>query len=585
MLGEPDVWHALLEKLSETFALYVAAKARAGADVIQLFDSWVGALSPAHYRDYVAPHSARVLAAVDVPTIHFGTGTATLLEEMAAAGGDVIGLDWRIPLDTGWAKVPDRAVQGNLDPAVLLAPWPVVEAEALDILDRAAGRPGHIFNLGHGVFPSVDPDTLTRLAALVREHAPERARRDREGARVSPGAISADGVSRRFRVHARETRTLKDLVTSRGRTGGEDVWALRDVSAEIRPGEAVGLIGRNGSGKSTLLRVLAGIIKPTTGTVRGRGPDRLAARARRGLPSRLHGPRERLPQRLDPGPAPQPRSASASTRSSRSPRSSTRSTGPSAPTRAGWRCGSGSRSPRSSRPTCCSSTRSSPSATRTSSGSASASSRRSRTGAARSSSSPTTPRPWSASASGRSSSPAGQKAYDGPTHEAIARYRRLLADDLDPAERNGGLREWGTGEAEITGARLLDANGVGREQFLAGEPLRLEVDLRAITVVEPPRLHLEVRDTTGLLVAEDSVLTSTLGWPAGPGALTATLDVERPSLAFGRFRIRLGLVGADGRTLHQFDDALGFLVYPDGEERGLVHLGGTWQAGANQEVR
>ena len=171
MLGQPAVWHALLEKLAETFAGYVAAKARAGADVIQLFDSWVGALSPAHYRDHVAPHSARVLAAVDVPTIHFGTGTATLLEEMASAGGDVIGLDWRIPLDVGWARVPDRAVQGNLDPAVLLAPWEVVEAEALDILARAGGRPGHIFNLGHGVFPSVDPDALTRLAALVRERS------------------------------------------------------------------------------------------------------------------------------------------------------------------------------------------------------------------------------------------------------------------------------------------------------------------------------------------------------------------------------------------------------------------------------
>ena len=169
MLGEPEVWHALLEKLSETFASYVAAKVRAGADVIQLFDSWVGALSPAHYRAYVAPHSARVLAAVDVPTIHFGTGTSSLLEEMAAAGGDVIGLDWRIPLDAGWARVPDRAVQGNLDPAVLLAPWPVVETEALDVLARADGRPGHIFNLGHGVFPSVDPGTLTRLAALVHE--------------------------------------------------------------------------------------------------------------------------------------------------------------------------------------------------------------------------------------------------------------------------------------------------------------------------------------------------------------------------------------------------------------------------------
>jgi uroporphyrinogen decarboxylase len=174
MLGEPDVWHALLEKLSATFAAYVAAKARAGADVIQLFDSWVGALSPTQYREHVAPHSARVLAAVDVPTIHFGTGTATLLEEMAAAGGDVIGLDWRIPLDVGWAKVPDRAVQGNLDPAVLLAPWDVIEADALDILARAGGRPGHIFNLGHGVFPSVDPDTLTRLAAFVQERSAVR---------------------------------------------------------------------------------------------------------------------------------------------------------------------------------------------------------------------------------------------------------------------------------------------------------------------------------------------------------------------------------------------------------------------------
>jgi uroporphyrinogen decarboxylase len=171
MLGEPDVWHALLAKLAATFAGYVAAKARAGADVIQLFDSWVGALSPAHYRTYVAPHSACVLGAVDVPTIHFGTGTATLLEEMAAAGGDVIGLDWRIPLDVGWARVPERAVQGNLDPAVLLAPWPRIEAEALDVLARAGGRPGHIFNLGHGVFPNVDPGVLTRLAALVRERS------------------------------------------------------------------------------------------------------------------------------------------------------------------------------------------------------------------------------------------------------------------------------------------------------------------------------------------------------------------------------------------------------------------------------
>ena len=106
-----------------------------------------------------------------MPTIHFGTGATHLVGELAAAGGDVIGLDWRQPLDAGWALVPDRAVQGNLDPAVLTAPWDVVEREALDVLARAGGRPGHIFNLGHGVLPETDPGTLTRLAALVRERS------------------------------------------------------------------------------------------------------------------------------------------------------------------------------------------------------------------------------------------------------------------------------------------------------------------------------------------------------------------------------------------------------------------------------
>jgi len=180
---------------------------------------------------------------------------------------------------------------------------------------------------------------------------------------------------------------------------------------------------------------------------------------------------------------------------------------------------------------------------------------------------------------------AGEKAYDGPTHEAIARYRRLLADDQDPAERAAGLREWGSGEAEIAGARLLDESGAERQQYLSGEPLRLEVDLRANTAIAPPRLHLELRDTTGLLVAEQAVETDRVGWPAGPGVVTARLDVARPPLAFGRFRVRLGLVGADGRTLHRHDDALAFLVYPEGEERGLVHLGGTWHGAANQETR
>ncbi len=169
MLGEPAVWDALLEKLSLTFAAYVAAQARAGADAIQLFDSWVGTLPARLYRTHVAAASARVLDAVAVPTIHFGTGAGHLLAELAAAGGDVIGLDWRLPLDEGWSLVPERGVQGNLDPAVLLAPREVAEQEALDVLARAAGRPGHVFNLGHGVLPSTDPDALTRLAHLVHE--------------------------------------------------------------------------------------------------------------------------------------------------------------------------------------------------------------------------------------------------------------------------------------------------------------------------------------------------------------------------------------------------------------------------------
>jgi uroporphyrinogen decarboxylase len=170
MYREPAVWHALMDKLAETFAGYVAAKAAAGADAIQLFDSWIGVLSVADYEEFVAPYSARVIAAVDVPTIHFGTGTTHLLGSMAAAGGDAIGLDWRVPLDEGWLAVgPERAVQGNLDPAVLLAPWERIEAAALDVLARAGGRPGHVFNLGHGVLPGSDPADLARLVELVHE--------------------------------------------------------------------------------------------------------------------------------------------------------------------------------------------------------------------------------------------------------------------------------------------------------------------------------------------------------------------------------------------------------------------------------
>ena len=168
MYAQPEVWHALMDKLADTFVAYLRAKVTAGADVIQLFDSWVGTLSAEDYEEFVAPYSARVLAAVDVPTIHFGTGTTHLLPAMREAGGDVIGLDWRIPIEGGWEIVgPDRGVQGNLDPALLLGPFERVAAAANRILDAVAGRRGHIFNLGHGVLPDTDPADLARLVELV----------------------------------------------------------------------------------------------------------------------------------------------------------------------------------------------------------------------------------------------------------------------------------------------------------------------------------------------------------------------------------------------------------------------------------
>jgi len=157
MYAEPEAWHELLRRLAELVGAYLAAQAGAGARALQLFDSWVGCLSPADYTSYVLPHSQRALAlaaAAGVPVIHFGTDTATLLAEFARAGGDVIGVDWRIPLDVAWERIgADRAIQGNLDPAALLAPTAELERRVRDVLARAAGRPGHVFNLGHGVLP------------------------------------------------------------------------------------------------------------------------------------------------------------------------------------------------------------------------------------------------------------------------------------------------------------------------------------------------------------------------------------------------------------------------------------------------
>ena len=175
MYEHPRSWHALLSKLSRLVAEYLTAQVEAGVQAVQLFDSWVGCLAPADYREYVLPHSRAIFDALEplaVPSIHFGVETSTLLELMQEAGGDVIGLDWRIPLGEGWRRLKRGrpvAVQGNLDPAVLFAPRSEVERRVRAILAEAAGEPGHIFNLGHGILPGSPVDNVRAVVELVHE--------------------------------------------------------------------------------------------------------------------------------------------------------------------------------------------------------------------------------------------------------------------------------------------------------------------------------------------------------------------------------------------------------------------------------
>jgi uroporphyrinogen decarboxylase len=173
MYSAPEVWHALMDKLSSVLSDYLVAQIRAGAQAVQVFDSWVGALSPSDYEAFVLPYSQKILAAAKkegVPVIHFGTNTATLLPLMKRAGGDVIGLDWRIPLDDGWRILGDDvAIQGNLDPAVLFVPRDEIQKRVHDILRRANGKPGHIFNLGHGILQHTPVDNVKAVVEMVHE--------------------------------------------------------------------------------------------------------------------------------------------------------------------------------------------------------------------------------------------------------------------------------------------------------------------------------------------------------------------------------------------------------------------------------
>ncbi len=174
MHGDPIAWHTLMGKLADSIAAYLAAQVHAGAQAVQLFDSWIGALSPRDYRECVLPYSKRIfdaLAPTRVPRIHFGTGTAALLELMKEAGSEVIGVDWRVLLSDVWGRLGDVAVQGNLDPAVMLTSPDIVERQAREILAQANGRHGHIFNLGHGVLPDTPIENVERLVEVVHDSA------------------------------------------------------------------------------------------------------------------------------------------------------------------------------------------------------------------------------------------------------------------------------------------------------------------------------------------------------------------------------------------------------------------------------
>ena len=393
---------------------------------------------------------------------------------------------------------------------------------------------------------------------------------------MDPGEISVEGVSRRFRIHARDARTLKDLFIQRGQTEATDVWALRDVSLDVARGEAVGLIGRNGSGKTTLLRVVAGIIKPTAGRVRADGrigsllelgagfhPD-FTGRENVFLNGAIYGLRRAdIRQRFDEIVA----FAELEHAIDRPVR--TYSSGMTV--RLGFAIAAFldadvllldevfAVGDESFQRKCFG-----------------------RIARFKQEGGTIVFVSHDASAVERLCERAvlldgGRVAFDGSTREAIARYRRTLADETDPAERGAGLREWGSGEATIATAALVGQEGAERLQFLSGEPFALSVAVAATDGIPPPRLQLELRDDAGALVAGQAVDLRELGWAAGNGERGIRFEIDSLPLADGRFHLRLGLTDESGEHLyHQLDDALAFVVYPAGEERGVVRFAGSW---------
>jgi ABC-type polysaccharide/polyol phosphate transport system ATPase subunit len=401
---------------------------------------------------------------------------------------------------------------------------------------------------------------------------------------VDVGQISVESVSRRFRVHAREAHTLKDLFVQRGRTQATDVWALRDVSATVERGEAVGLIGRNGSGKTTLLRLIAGIIKPTAGRIRAEG--RIGSLLELGagfhldftgrenvfLNGAIQGLRRAdIKERFDEIVA----FAELENAIDRPVR--TYSSGMTM--RLGFAIAAFldadillldevfAVGDEAFQRKCFG-----------------------RIFAFKQQGGTIVFVSHDASAVERLCErsvflDAGQVAFDGPTREAVTRYRRALADDADPAERGVGLREWGSGEASIASAALVGQEGADRLQFLSGEPFELRVAVAA-DGVPPPRLQLELRDDAGTLVAGHVVDLRSIGWTSGNGDRDVRFHMGALPLADGRFHLRLGLTDEAGdHVYHWLDDALVFVVYPGDDVRGVVRFEGTWMLEENSAAR
>ena len=400
-----------------------------------------------------------------------------------------------------------------------------------------------------------------------------------------PGAVEIERASRRFRVYPQPVRTLKELLVARRRSRGTDVWALRDVSASIAPGEAVGLIGRNGSGKTTLLRLVAGIIRPTSGTVAVEGRVGSLLELGAGFHPEFTGrenvylngailglKRDAIRRHME--------EIVAFAELERFIDVPVRTYSAGMYMRLGFAIAAhldvdvllldevfavGDEEFQ-----------------RKCFGKIFEFKQRGGTIVFVSHDAAAVDRLCPRAVLLRD----GEVAFDGPTREAITQYHRLLAEQRAPDERAAGLSEYGTGEARIAACRLVGPGGEERKQFSPGEPLTVQVRIDAAREVAAPRLSWELRDEAGLVLAAGGARTADIGWSAGASEQRFRFDVASLPLADGRFRLRLELTDeSGGRLYHWLDDAARFVVYPSDGETGLVRIDGRWSADAGAAGR